>query len=161
MRRPGRILGVAVGLFGAAMSAAGCHDALKPYTPAGADVLQQPAPVPSLLREATAVVTAITFENRDNGVVIVVRTTGVPPEVRTSQGQNSRRVSLHMPVTRLDTGLAVASLQDPSGTVTRIEAVERIRRLEPLVIVNVLLNRAAHIEVEQENGTVLLSLANR
>ena len=160
MRRPGRILGVAVGLFGAAMSAAGCHDALKPYTPAGADVQQQPAPVPSLLREATAVVTAITFENRDNGVVIVVRTTGVPPEVRTSQGQNSRRVSLHMPATRLDTGLAVASLQD-RGTVTRIEAVERIRRLEPLVIVNVHLNRAAHIEVEQENGTVLLSLANR
>ena len=161
MRRPGRILGVAVGLLGAAMSAAGCHDALKLYTPAGADDLQQPAPAPSLLREAAAVVTAITFENRDNAQVIVVRTTGATPEVRASQDQNSRRVSLQLPATRLDTGLAVASPQDPSGTVNRIEAVERIRRLEPLVIVKVHLSRAARIEVEQENGTVLLSLANR
>ena len=156
MGRPGRILGLAVGLFGAAMSAAGCQNASKPYTPAAADVLQQLAPAPSLLREAAAVVTAITFENRDNAEVIVVRTTGVPPEVRASQSQNSRRVSLHLPATRLDSGLAVASLQDPSGTVTRIKAVERIRRLEPLVIVNVHLSRAARIEVEQKNGTVLL-----
>ena len=159
MRLAGRILGLTVGLFAAAMIAAGCHGASEPYPPNATDVLEQPAP--SLFREAATVVTAINFENRADAEVIVVRTTGAPPEVRASQGQDSRRVSLHMPGTRLDTGLAVASPQDHSGSVTRIEAVERIRRLEPLVIIKVHLSKAARFEVAQENGTVLLSLANR
>ena len=158
MHLAGRFLGLTVGLLAAAMVAAGCHGASEPYPPIAADGLEQPAP--NLFREAATVVTAINFENRADAEVIVVRTTGAPPEVRASQGQDSRRVSLHMPGTRLDTGLVVASLQDHSGSVTRIEAVERIRRLELLVIIKVHLSRAAAFEVEQENGTVLLSLAN-
>ena len=159
MRLTSRILGVAVGLFGAAMSVAGCHSASEPYTAEA--LLKQLAPPPSLFREAATVVTAITFENQDNAEVIVVRTTGAPPEVRASHGRNSRSVSLHMPATRLGTGLPATSLQDHSGTVTQIAAVERIRRLEPVVIIKVHLNRAARFEVEQEDGTVLLSLARR
>ena len=159
MRLAGRILGLTVGLFGAAMIATGCHGALEPYTPAAADSLGHPEP--GLFREAATVVTAINFENRADAEVIVVRTTGAPPEVRASQGQDSRRVSLHITQTRLDTGFAVASLQDHNGSVTRIQAVERIRRLEPLVMIKVHLSRAARFEVAQENGTVLLSLADR
>ena len=94
MRLTWRILSVAVGFFRAAMTGAGCHGASEPFTPSGAHVTERLAPAPGLFHEAGTVVTALTFENRDDAEVIVAKTTDGPPDVEQIKETCHRQLSL-------------------------------------------------------------------
>lgn len=68
-------------------------------------------------------------------------------------------MSLHLPATRLGTEFVVPS---PLGSgATRLETVERIRRLVSQVIIEIQLNTDIRFEVEREEGAARLSVGLR
>ena len=160
MRLAGGIFCVVFGLV-AALCISGCHTELEPYTPAGADALWQPEPVPDLFGDAATVVTDVSFESQVDAAVVVVRTSGAPPQIRAHQRHEPTHVALDIQATRLGTEQSVFALQDPGGTVTKVVAVERIRDMQPQVIIRVHLHEAVPFEVEQDQGVIRLALARR
>ena len=160
MRLGGRIFAALLALV-TALCVSGCHTELEPYTPAGAGAPWQPEPVPDLFGDAATVVTDIAFESQADATVIVVRTSGAPPQVRAHQRHDPTHVALSIQATRLGTGQSVFALQDPGRIVTKVEAVERIRNLQPQVIVRVHLHETGPFEVEQDEGVIRLALARR
>lgn len=160
MRLSGRILAALLGLV-AALCISGCRTELEPYTPAGAGAPWQPEPVPDLFGDAATVVTDIALESQADAAVVVVRISGAPPQVRAHQRLDPTHVALELQATRLDTGQSVFALQDPGGTLTKVVAVERIRDMQPQVIVRVHLHEAVPFEVEQDEGAIRLTLARR
>ena len=160
MHLTGGIFCVVLGLV-AALCISGCRTELEPYTPAGADALWQPKPAPDLFGDAATVVTDISFESQVDAAVIVVRTSGAPPQVRAHQRHDPTHVALDIQATRLGTEQSVFALQDPGGTITKVVAVERIRNMQPQVIIRVHLHEAAPFKVEQDEGVIRLTLARR
>ncbi len=160
MRLAGDIFCVVFGLV-AALCISGCRTELEPHTPAGADALWQPEPVPDFFDDAATVVTDVSFESQVDAAVVVVRTSGAPPQVRAHQRHDPTHVALDIQATHLGTEQSVFALQDPGGTVTKLVAVERIRDMQPQVIVRVHLHEAVPFEVEQDEGVIRLALARR
>ena len=160
MRLTGRIVGVILGLV-AALYVSGCRTALEPYTPAGADTLWQPEPVPDLFDDAATVVTDIAIENHADAAMIVVRTSGAPPQVRAHQRYEPTHVALDIQAARLGMQQQPLTLQDPGGTVIKVAAVERIRNMQPQVTVKVHVHETVPLEVEQAEGVIRLALAHR
>ena len=160
MRLTGRMVGVILGLV-AALYASGCRTALEPYTPAGSDTLWQPEPVPDIFDDAATVVTDIAIENQADAVVIVVRTSGAPPQVRAHQRYEPTHVALDIQAARLGMQQQPLILHDPGGTVNKVVAVERIRSIQPQVIVRVHVHESVPFEVEQVEGVIRLALAHR
>ena len=159
MRLTGRLVGVVLGLV-AVLYVSGCRTALEPYTPAGADSLWQPEPVPDLFGDAATVVTDIAIEDQADAAVVVVRTSGAPPQVRAHQRYEPTHVALDIQAARLGTQQPVAALQAPGGTVIKVVAVERIRNMQPQVIIRVHLHETVPFEVEQAEGVIRLALAH-
>ena len=159
MRLNGRIFAALLGLA-AALCISGCRTELEPYTPAGAGSPWQPGPVSDLFGDAATVITDVAFESQADAAVVVVRTSGAPPQVRAHQRHNPTRVALDIQATRLGTERSVFTLQDPDGTVAKVEAVERIRGMQPQVIVRVHLHEVVPFEVEQDAGVIRLTLAH-
>ena len=160
MRLTGRMVGVILGLV-AALYASGCRTASEPYTPAGADTLWQPEPVPDLFDHAATVVTDIAIENQADAAMIVVRTLGAPPQVRAHQRYEPTHVALDIQAARLGMQQQPLTLQDPGGTVIKVAAVERIRNMQPQVTVRVHVHETVPFEVEQAEGVIRLALAHR
>ena len=160
MRLTGRIVGVILGLV-AALYISGCRTALEPYTPAGADTLWQPEPVPDLFDDAATVVTDVAIENHADAAVIVLRTSGAPPQVRAHQRYEPTHVALDIQAARLGMQQQPLALQDPGGTVIKVVAVERIRNMQPQVTVRVHVHETVPFEVEQAEGVIRLALAHR
>ena len=160
MRLGGRIFAALLGLV-AALYVSGCRAELEPYTPAGAGSPWQQEPVSDFFGDAATVVTDIAFESQADAAVVIVRTSGAPPQVRAHQRHNPTHVALDIQATRLGTGQSVFALQDPDGTVAKVEAVERIRDMQPQVVVRVHLREAVPFEVEQGEGVIRLALAHR
>ena len=161
MRLPGYIFAVAVGLIAAALCLTGCRPAVEPYTPAGAGTLWQPEPVPDLFGDAATVVTDISIESRVDGAVVVVRTSGAPPQVRAHQRYEPTHVALDIQAAHLGTTQQPLTPQAPGGIVTKVVAAERIRNTQPQVIIRVHLHEAVPFEVEQDEGVIRLALARR
>ena len=161
MRLIGRISGLLVGLVAVALCVSGCRAELEPHTPARADTLRQPEPLPDRFGDAATVVTDIVFESRSDAAVIVVRTSGAPPRVRAHQRYEPTHVALDIQAARLDTQQSVFAPQDAGGTVTRVVTVERFRNLQPQVTLRVHLREAVPFQVEQEEGVIRLALARR
>ena len=160
MRLTGRMVGVILGLV-AALYVSGCRTALEPYTPAGAETLWQPEPVPDLFDDAATVVTDVAIENHADAVVIVVRTSGAPPQVRAHRRYEPTHVALDIQAARLGMQQQPLTLQDPGGTVIKVVAVERIRNMQPQVTVRVHVHETVPFEVEQAEGVIRLALAHR
>ena len=160
MRLAGIVFFVVLG-FVAALCVSGCRTELEPYTPAGSDALWQPEPVPDLFGDAATVVTDVSFENQVDAAVVVVRTSGTPPQIRAHQRYEPTHVALDIQATRLGTQQSVFAVQDPGGTVTKVVAVERIRNMQPQVVIRVHLHEAVPFEVEQDEGVIRLALAHR
>ena len=160
MRLTGRMVGVVLGLA-AALYVSGCRTAVEPYTPAGADTLWQPEPVPDLFDDAATVVTDIAIENQADAVVIVVRTSGAPPQVRAHQRYEPTHVALDIQAARLGMQQQPLPLHDPGGIVNKVVAVERIRNMQPQVIIRVHLHETVPFEVEQAEGVIRLAVAHR
>ena len=160
MRLTGRMVGVILGLV-AALCVSGCRTALERYTPAGADTLWQPEPLPDLFADAATVVTDIAIENHADAVVVVVRTSGAPPQVRAHQRYEPTHVALDVQAARLGMLQQPLTLQAPGGLVNKVVAVERIRNMQPQVIIRVHLHETVPFEVEQAEGVIRLALANR
>ena len=160
MRHAGRILGVVLGLV-AALYVSGCQTAIEPYTPAGADALWQPEPVPDLFGDAATLVTDVAIENQADATVIVVRTSGAPPQVRAHQRYEPIHVALDVQAARLGISQQPLAPHDPGGIVSKVVAVERLRNLQPQVVIRVHLREAVPFEVEQDEGVIRLTLAHR
>jgi len=151
------------GLLGlvAALYVSGCQTALEPYTPAGTDTLWQPEPVPDLFDDAATVVTDIAIENQAGAAMIVVRTSGAPPQVRAHQRYEPTHVALDIQAARLGMQQQPLTLQNPGGIVIKVVAVERIRNMQPQVTVRVHVHETVPFEVEQAEGVIRLALAHR
>ena len=162
MRLTGHIIAVAVGLIAAALCLTGCRPAIAPYTPAGADTLWQPDPVPDLFGDAATVVTDISIESRaDAAAVVVVRTSGAPPQVRAHQRYEPTHVALDIQAARLGTTQQPLAPQAAGGIVTQVVAAERIRNTQSQVTIRVHLHEAVPFDVEQAEGVIRLALARR
>lgn len=160
MRLTGRMVGVILGLA-AALYVSGCRAALEPYAPAGADTLWQPEPVPDLFDDAATIVTDIALENHADAAMIVVRTSGAPPQVRAHQRYEPTHVALDIQAARLGMLQQPLTLNDPGGTVIKVVAVERIRNMQPQVTVRVHVHETVPFEVQQAEGVIRLALAHR
>ena len=160
MRLAGLVFGVVLGLV-AALCVSGCQPAIEPYTPAGADGLWQPEPAPDLFGDAATVVTDIAIENQADAAVVVVRTSGAPPQVRAHQRYEPTHVALDIQAARLGIQQQPVVPSDPGGTVSKVVAVERLRNLKPQVVIRVHLHEAVPFEVEQDEGVIRLALARR
>jgi hypothetical protein len=162
MRLTGRILGMIVGLIAATLCASGCRSAPEPYTPAGADTPWQPEPLPNLFRDAATVVTDIAIENQADATVVVVRTSGASPQVRAHQRyEPTPHVALDIQAARLGTTSQPLAPHDPGGILAQVVTVERIRNMQPQVVIRVHLHEAVPFEVEQDDGVIRLALAHR
>lgn len=161
MRPASRIFGLLVGLAALVLYVSGCRPTLEPYTPAGADLSWQSEPASDLFSDAATVVTDVAIDSQADAVVIVVRTSGAPPQVRAHQRYEPTHVALDIQAARLDTWQSVFPLQDAGDTVTKVVAVERIRDMQPQVTLRVHLHEAVPFEVEQNEGTIRLALARR
>ena len=160
MRLTGRMVGVVLGLV-AALYVSGCQTALEPYTPAGADGLWQPEPVPDLFGDALTVVTDIAIEDQADAAVLVVRTSGAPPQIRAQQRYEPLHVALDVEAARLGAQQTIPVPQEPGGAVLKVVAVERLHDMQPQVTVRVHLHEAVPFEVEQAEGVIRLALAHR
>ena len=160
MRLAGRMVGVVLGLV-AALYVSGCQTAIEPYTPAGADALWQPEPVPDLFGDAATIVTDVAIENQADAAVVVVRTSGAPPQVRAHQRYEPTHVALAIQAARLGISQQPLAPHDPGGIVNKVVAVERLRNLQPQVVIRVHLREAVPFEVEQDEGVIRLALAHR
>ena len=160
MRLAGRMVGVVLGLV-AALYVSGCQTAIEPYTPAGADALWQPEPVPDLFGDAATLVTDVAIENQADATVIVVRTSGAPPQVRAHQRYEPTHVALDVQAARLGISQQPLAPHDAGGIVSKVVAVERLRNLQPQVVIRVHLREAVPFEVEQDEGVIRLTLAHR
>ena len=160
MRLTGRMVGVLLGLV-TALYVSGCRTALEPYTPAGADTLWQPEPVPDLFDDAATVVTDIAIENQADAAMIVVRTSGPAPQVRAHQRYEPTHVALDIQAARLGMQQQPLTLNDPDGIVIKVVAVERIRNMQPQVTVRVHVHETVPFELEQAEGVIRLALAHR
>lgn len=161
MRLASRIFGLLVGLAALALYVSGCRPALEPYTPAGDDPSWQSEPASGLFSDAATVVTDVAIDSQADAVVVVVRTSGAPPQVRAHQRYEPTHVALGIQAAHLGTWQSVFPLQDAGDTVTKVVAVERIRDLQPQVTLRVHLHEAVPFEVEQDEGTIRLALARR
>ena len=160
MRLTGRMVGVVLGLV-AGLYVGGCQTAIEPYTPAGADTLWQPEPVPDLFGDAATIVTDVAIENQADAAVIVVRTSGAPPQVRAHQRYEPTHVALDIQAARLGISQQPLAPHDPGGIVSKVVAVERLRNLQPQVVIRVHLREAVPFEVKQDEGVIRLALARR
>ena len=161
MRLTGHVFAVAVGLIAAVLCLAGCRPAIAPYTPAGADTLRQPEPEPDFFGDAATVVTDISMESQADAAVVVVRTSGAPPQVRAHQRYEPTHVALHIQAARLGATQQPLTPQAAGGLVTQVVAAERIRNTQPQVTIRVHLHDAVPFDVEQAEGVIRLALARR